>query len=213
MNTQTYFDTDGYDTSTLRMSLRGAVGVAAMAPILVGFLIEPAWVFFLSMVSLYVVISAIIGTGMLSDLYDLTFGRDETEMDADMKFNVGSWDRAARAVTATATLGIVVSGIVYPLSTYGYFVLSLVGFYTGLTAIIRWDPFYSAMQLSSRGLPAEAPIMVPVKPAKPVVQTVTMQEAVQAANLAHAAEIMVPPAVGDDDNKRQPPTSPKRRAA
>ncbi|HKJ22906.1 MAG TPA: DUF2892 domain-containing protein [Gammaproteobacteria bacterium] len=152
--------TDGYGDHGLvvnmhKRALRGMLAVCAFSTYLVGYRVSPGWIFAFSTLSIYLMMSAIIGSGLLSALAGL-LGRREPDEPVSMDLNIGGWDRLVRGATALVMMGSVMSGITMMLDTLDYFILMLITFYAGMTAIIAWDPVYALLSLGSRSNPSPA---------------------------------------------------------
>ncbi len=61
---KTYSNDDRLNTDLAKRLGRAGLGVAATGVFLVGYLVQPAWVFSLSVLSIYLTITAILGEGL-----------------------------------------------------------------------------------------------------------------------------------------------------
>lgn len=127
--------------------LRAVLAVCAFSGYLAGYRATPGWIFALSAASVYFMTSAIIGTGVVGAVATLC-GRREREQPS-VELNIGVWDRVVRGALALAMMGGVMGGITVMLDTVDYFILMLITFYAGTTAIIAWDPLYALLRLET----------------------------------------------------------------
>lgn len=156
MNTYAYID-DSLDANLNPRILRAVLGMGASGMVLAGYWLQPLWIFTLAVVSVYLMVTAIIGEGLLDVLFRAASRETGTEPELDRNVLYGP-GRAARGVTAGAALGSVISGLLL-LDPGEIFALNVVGFYTGMTAIMAWDPVYGLFRSVFR---SRGPAFIPV---------------------------------------------------
>lgn len=130
--------------------LRAASGIGLATVALTGVWSHPWAVFTLCAVSIYLTTSAIVGRSLFDGFFTGT---------TDDSANVAPSERAGRGVTAGVTLGTVISGALM-LDPFDMFVLLLVGMYSGMSALIGWDPvraIFSRRQTAGHGLTRPIP--------------------------------------------------------
>ncbi len=140
-------------SNTTGRVLRAASGIGIATVALTGLWSHPWAVFALSTVGVYLTSSAIVGRG----LWDAFF-KGQTDDTA----NVTASERAGRGVTAGVTLGTVISGALM-LNPIDMFVLLLVGMYSGMSALIGWDPvraLFARRETVNEGLTRPIPVTV-----------------------------------------------------
>lgn len=135
-----------------KRTLRAMLAVCAFSTYLVGYKVSPAWIFALSALSIYLMMSAVIGNGLLGALAALA-GRREQDEPGAVDLNIGGWDRAVRGVMALAMMASVMGGMTVMLDNLDYFIVMLITFYAGMTAMIAWDPIYALLSLRTRRNP------------------------------------------------------------
>jgi len=138
-----------------KRTLRAMLAGCAFSSYLVGYRASPAWIFALSTLSIYLMTSAIIGRGLLEALTALG-GRHEREEALSTDLNIGGRDRTVRGGVALVMMGSVMWGVTIMLDTIDYFIVMLIAFYAGTTAIIAWDPVYAVFCLGTRRARAPA---------------------------------------------------------
>lgn len=131
-----------------KRALRAILAVCAFSTYLVGYRVSPDWVFALSALSIYLMISAIIGSGLLGAMAALA-GRRDQEEPVCVDLNIGGWDRAVRGTIALVMMASVMGGITVMMDNVDYFIVMLITFYAGMTAIIAWDPCYALLSLGT----------------------------------------------------------------
>lgn len=142
-----------------KRTLRATLAVCAFSTYLVGYRTSPVWIFALSTLSIYLMTSALVGRGLLGAMAALS-GRHEGEEEAlSMDLNIGGWDRTVRGGVALVMMGSVMWGVTIMLDTMDYFIVMLIAFYAGTTAIIAWDPVYAVFGVGTRRARAPAGLL------------------------------------------------------
>ena len=146
--------TNDTETNITGRVLRAASGIGIATVALTGYWSHPWVLFALFAVSIYLTSSAIVGKG----LADLFFKSSTSDIG-----NVSASERAGRSVTAGVTMGTVISGALM-LNPVDMFVLLLVGMYTGMSALIGWDPvralFGGSSKSTDKGLTRPIPATI-----------------------------------------------------
>jgi hypothetical protein len=142
---------DTLDAGLPNRVVRTAAGFAAVGVVVADLALHPAWIFALSTLCIYLIVSAILGVG-LSGLFHRTLDRLIRDEDDSIGYelNVGGGDRLARGAAAAVVFGSIVGGISVSLDPLDYFLWTLVGLYTGMSAVVAWDPAYRLLNLSTR---------------------------------------------------------------
>lgn len=138
INDETYYG------SWSRRAPRVVLGTAAFSAILTGYEDAPVAIFILSLVSIYCMITAILGQGLL----DVLFRPAQTAAEdgaVSHPCNIAVPERVARGAVSGAALGSVLSGA-FVLDAGDVFTLGAAGALLGLTATVAWCPVVAALQ-------------------------------------------------------------------
>jgi len=142
MNTYRIND-ETYYGSWSRRALRVVLGTAAFGAILAGYKNSPVAIFVLSAVSIYCMITAILGQGLLDALFRAVQTSAE-EGAASHPRNIAVPEQVARGAVSGAALGSVLSGA-FVMDAGDIFTLGAAGALLGLTATVAWCPVVAAL--------------------------------------------------------------------
>jgi len=134
------------DATFNKRTLRVALSVAAFSAVLAGYETNPMGIFLLCGASIYFMITATIGEGLLEVLVRSAGTVAKwTASTASHASNLGHSQRIARGATAGVALGGVLSGA-FLIDAADIFALNVVGFFLAMTATVAWCPIIAALQ-------------------------------------------------------------------
>lgn len=138
------------NTALIDRIVPASLGIGAAGLVVAGLWGHPLLIFALSAASVYFTVSAIIGTGLFGAPFEGSGVGAGNKTDTGYS-NTEKVDRIARACVVVAAFGGVMAGQALALTAGGYFILTLIGFYAGMTAIIGRDPIYGLLLSVSQG--------------------------------------------------------------
>lgn len=173
-----HFINEPLDANFHKRMMRVTLGLGAIGLALTRYKADPLGIFLLSTISIYLMISAIIGRGVLDIV--LKGVRSQTrKASVSHALNLQAPERVVRGITAGVALGSVVSST-FVLNPLDFFALNLAGFFFATTAAIAWCPIVGLFQyLYNRISETVTTEMQPSMPAASptVVDVVKIQEA------------------------------------
>lgn len=141
-------NTNAHSTSELDVNfsariLRATIGVGLATPFLTGVWVTPAWILTASVLAIYLVISAILGKGLLDIVFRSAAREAVQPAYGGARTNVG---RLARGATASVAMGSVLGDAVidaYALEAIDIFMLNVGGVLLAMTTLFGAKPAFT----------------------------------------------------------------------